>query len=438
MTVAAPHKIPAQGPAVRGAMLWPDGGRVDPSETIPQNRRSCVAPRPRQNENASVSDALSLTIWCPLAYHDRVQGVLAAFGAQVDADIKSSAGGPADFAAAANAPSLVFFDDLAGSLAATYGAQETPSTQTTRPMGDVVKDWRAQSEALLKAVRGAKAHITLIPAAKLLEQPKIVAQALAGRYGLALEGDLPAATSGRIYAQAPHFALMAAVISQTTPKIATLAKQLSKACPDGTADLPQDQTPDALQVLLAQVGGQAVAGDGAMMSDHDQDLRRVETLAQATIERLRDQIDEAKVGLLEREAQTTRLSDEAAQHDAAATYLREELIRREATYSAHLVEMGVLRASAFKLECSRKASSLKGNRLERDLRSLSRNLKMRDDRIAGLATALHGYEDEALGLRGEVEALRSEVDGLRRSTSWRLTAPVRAVSLLARRVLRRG
>jgi hypothetical protein len=37
------------------------------------------------------------------------------------------------------------------------------------------------------------------------------------------------------------------------------------------------------------------------------------------------------------------------------------------------------------------------------------------------------------GLRGEADALRREADALRASRSWRITAPLRAVSRIVRR-----
>lgn len=424
MTAAFLQDMPATAPAVPAVVLWPDGGRVDPGETIPQNPSTAVAHDgaasiPCASENASVSDALSLTIWCPRAFHASLQAVLAPFGTRIDADVKASGGEVAEFAASANAPCLVFFEDLAGCLADTYSGLSDDTGESLRPVADVVKDWRAQSDALLKAVRGAKAHITLIPAEVLATQPARVAQAIAGRYGLALEGGGGNAVEVVASGQAPHFALMADAIAQTAPKIATLTSQLAEACLDGTGE----EGAANLRHLLAQAG--------AERAQYDQDLARVKALSETTIQRLRHQVDAAQLALLERDAQTTRLSEDAAQHDAAATYLKEELMRRETTYSALWAEMGVLRAAAVKTEFSRKASSERGHRLERDVSSLARNIRMRDDRIAGLATALHGYEDEALQLRAEVEALR-------RSTSWRLTAPVRGLSLLARKILRRG
>lgn len=434
MTAASPQTMPTQVHTIPAAVLWPDGARVDPSETIPQNPSTAVADGdtvriPCASENASVSDVLSLNIWCPTVYHDRLQAVLAPFGARVDADLKPSAGGMADFAAAANAPSLVFFDDLSGCLAATYGDPQPQAATALRPVGDVVQDWRGQSEALLKAVRGAKAHITLIPASALSEQPQITTQAIALRYGLPLDAGAVAQVTppAHMRGQAPHFALMADAIAQTAPEIGTLLAQLSSESLKGTAYLPQPQSPEVLQRLLIEAG----CAREALSQQHDQDLARVETLAETTIQRLRHQVDGAQLSLLERDAQATRLAEEAAQHDAAATYLKEELTRRETTYSSQSAELGVLRATAVTLEAARKATSAKGNRLERDLSGLARNIRMRDERIAGLATALHGYEDEAL-------ALREEVAQLRQSTSWRLTAPVRALSRLARKVLRRG
>jgi hypothetical protein len=46
---------------------------------------------------------------------------------------------------------------------------------------------------------------------------------------------------------------------------------------------------------------------------------------------------------------------------------------------------------------------------------------------------IDGLRGEDDALRGEVDRLRGEVDALKASTSWRITAPLRAVRLIGRR-----
>jgi hypothetical protein len=298
----------------------------------------------------------------------------------------------------------------------------------------LVADWTRECEALLAAARAARGHITLVPAAALLDRPAAVAQAIASRYKLPFAvDDLPQVEPDAVpKGEPPHFALMASAIAQTGPAVTDLLDQLSKASLEVPgADLRRQQTPGVMQRLLIEADALHRAERDGLRREHDRDLRRVEALAEARIQRLRHQADSARLALLERDALSVRLSEEAAQNDAAANYLKEELTRRETTYAAQSAEVNVLRAASRQLENSRKASSVKGNQLEHDVDALTRNIQMRDDRISGLASALHGYEDEALALRDEVAALR-------RSTSWRLTAPVRGFSMVVRKVLRRG
>lgn len=447
MTSATLRQPSARPTLPPGAVLWPGEEPLDPGQTIPQNRpkhgaTGGAAAVHLPTETAALTDALSLNIWCPPAYQPRLEAVLLPFAEQIEANLKADTGDDTDlaaFAAAANEPSLVFFDGLSDVLAAALGGQRLESAEAElpvlpRPVADVVGDWCAQGEALLAAVRGARKHITLIPAAALLEQPQMVIEAIAGRYGLPFDAGVmpPAAELAVPKGQPPHFALMAGAIGQTSTRIAKMLDQLAEESLEMPGFDPRRQSsPAVLQRLLIEADALHRAERDALHMQHDRDLRRVEMLAETRIQRLRHQADAARLALLERDALSTRLSEEAAQNDAAATYLKEELTRREATYAAQTAEIDVLRAAASQLETARKAVSLKGNRLERDVDSLARNIQMRDDRIAGLASALHGYEDEALALRDEVAALR-------RSTSWRLTAPVRGVSLVLRKILRRG
>lgn len=447
MTAASLHHPLSTAHPVPVALLWPQDAPLDPGQSIPQNRPNGVAtggagPVHSSIEIAALTEALSLNIWCPPAYQARLETVLLPFGDRIEPVLKTGEGAepdPAEFAAAANEPSLVFFGGLSDTLAGHLAAQSTVEDEETlpilpRPVPDIVQEWCAQSEALLAAVRGARKHITLIPAEALLDRPEAVAEAIAKRYGLPFEPTQVSQSTPQAVprGQPPHFALMASSIAQTAPQIGALLDQLAEASLDVPgSDLRRQQSPAVLQRLLIEADALHRAERDSLRQDHDRDLRRVEALAEARMQRLRHQADAARLALLERDVLSTRLSEEAAQNDAAANYLKEELTRREAVYVAQAAEINLLRATATQLETERKAVSRKGNRLERDVDSLSRNIQMRDERIAGLAQALVGYEDEALALRDEVVALRQ-------STSWRLTAPVRGISIVLRKILRRG
>jgi len=454
MTAASLHHPVSTANPAPVALLWPQDAPLDPGQSIPQNRPNGAAaggadPVPSPIEIAALTETLTLNIWCPPAYQARLETVLLPFGDRIEAVMKMGEGAepdPAEFTAAANEPSLVFFGGLSDTLAMQLAAQTHAEGGEDlpilpRPVPDIVQDWCAQSEALLAAVQGARKHITLIPAETLLDRPEAVTEAVARRYGLPFEPrDMAQSVTQAVpRGQPPHFALMASSIAQTAPKIGMVLDQLAEASLEVPgSDLRRQQSPAVLQRLLIEADTLHGAERNSLRQEYDRDLRRVEALAEARLQRLRHQADAARLALLERDVLSTRLSEEAAQNDAAASYLKEELTRREATYAAQVAEIDLLRATATQLETARKAVSLKGNRLERDVGSLSRNIQMRDDRIAGLAQALVGYEDEALALRDEVAGLHDEVSALRRSTSWRLTAPVRGVSLVLRKILRRG
>lgn len=53
--------------------------------------------------------------------------------------------------------------------------------------------------------------------------------------------------------------------------------------------------------------------------------------------------------------------------------------------------------------------------------------------IARLAADIRARDAELVALRGELRAAREEIAALRGSTSWRITAPVRAVIRALRR-----
>lgn len=447
MTAANLHSTPSTAGPMPLALLLRGDAPLDPGLSIPQNRPDGAAlpgaaPYVSPRDIVDVTEALSVNIWCPAAYQARLESVLLPFGTRIAPEIRAVEGeapDPAEFAADANTPGLVFFGGLSDHLAAELAAQSAAEAEAgppvlPRPVPDLVAEWCTQGEALLKAVQDTRGHITLIPALALLLRPEAVAEAVARRYGLTLETGEATPMEAQLvpHGQPPHFALMAASVTQTAPKVRSLLEALAEASLEVPGvDLRQPYGPAAQQRLLIEADALHRKERDALRQSHDRDLRRVEVQAEARVQRLRHQADAARLALLERDVLSTRLSETAAQNDAAATYLREELTRREAAYAAQSAEIEVLRAATTQLEAERKAVSLKGNRLERDVDSLTRNIQMRDDRIAGLAEALVSYEDEALALRDEVAALR-------RSTSWRLTKPVRGVSLLLRKILRRG
>lgn len=445
------HPHPAPLPA---GLIWP-GQALDPASTIPQNRpegtsvvgapsvdlpyRSAALADPSSHTNpATVPQAVFLRVACPAAYHAPLQAVIQALGSAVTADVAE---------VHANAD-LVFFSNLAEVLAQELAQDPDGAGAAPRPIRDIVTTWQASVRAVLDAVsdRGGDGPVVM-PAAVLGGNIDGVRAAIAAAFDLAeaspdVLADALLRPEFETPKVGPQFTLMAAAIAQTTPQVGTVLDRLAQVQVDvaqgndapgssGLHRLRPDHSPTVMQDLLRAADALHSAEREALSRAHTADLHRVETAAETAAKRLRAQADAARAALLDREAMSNRLSEDAAQHDAAATFLKEELTRRETVYSAQSTEVTALRQSEAQLEAARKATSLKGNRLEGDVAVLTRNIQMRDARIAGLAEALHGFEDEALELRAEVAALR-------RSTSWRLTAPVRAISVVLRKILRRG
>lgn len=413
---------------------------LDPAAPSLQNPATGVVPgRFASVESHFLTDCLSLTVWCPDGYHARLEAVVRPFGDRIAAQMVEAEGLP-DLDVSDNAPRLIVVPGLADVMSGALADQRVDAETGAAPEGlppdlqEMVARWRQQAEAVLEAVREARGHVTLLAAEALLGPLGPVRQALAARYNLPLDPQADDDDFGGPVAegQSPAVALMAGAVAAQNAQVMALLDRLEVAVlkVDGI-DLRVPQASDRMQALLLAADTMHRAEREAQARTHAQDLHRIEAQAEANIQRLRHLADEARLKLLQREAETRRLSEDAQQSTAATEYLKEELTRRETTYSAQSSEVAMLRHEAEQLEIARKSVSLKGNRLDREVEALARNIALRDDRIQGLAQAVVGYEDEALALRAEVEALR-------RSTSWRLTAPVRGVSIVLRKILGRG
>ncbi len=450
MTSLSTPKGPSRPRPVPPGLLQQEPS-LDPAPLIPQNPATgpaavAVPGRFASVESHSLTDCLSLTVWCPEAYHARLEEALRPFGDQIAAEV-AVADSVESVEASDNQPRLIVVPQLADALSLALADQrrdpESGAEPETLPppLTEVIEGWCVQIEAVLAQVRDARGHITLLAARALGGALAPVQAALATRYDLSIEipSEGPVSAPDVQGAQTPAIALMADAVAQSHPRVQDVLARLDAAVlkVEGV-DLRAAHDPGAQQALLLAADTLYRSERETLSRAHARDLHRVETQAEANIQRLRHVADEARLQLLQREAETRRLSEDAQQTSAAASYFKDELNRRETTYSAQSTEMALLRREAVQLEIARKSVSEKGNRLDREMEVMARNIAMRDDRIQGLAQAVVGYEDEALALRGEAEALRAEVEALRRSTSWKLTAPVRAVSLVLRRVLRRG
>lgn len=386
----------------------------------------------------AVTEALSLTIWCPEAYRPAVEQCLAVFGDRIVPDYHTldGAGALADLTAAANAPALMIYDDLADVLARRMApVREDPDhIAPVQTLPEAVTRWTTDGQALLAAFRKARRHITLLPARALITHPAQSRAALAQRYDLPLPNEGSEAVTEPVLpfaGQSPHVVLMANAVLMSAPEAAAARDRLEAvSLPVDGYSAAASAGPEVMSDLLAQVMTFQLGEREAVERAHRLEVRRLEAQTEEITHQLRVQADTADMRLLEREAASVRMVEQAAQHEAATTILQDELVRCKAQLAGHDEELSVLRAAHQQLESTRAALHGKVQTQERDIAAMAREIATRDERIRGMAAGMMRHEEEALTLRNEVAALR-------RSTSWKITGPLRRVIRLTRRIFRR-
>ena len=244
----------------------------------------------------------------------------------------------------------------------------------------------------------------------------------------------------------PEARLVAAVLMQTQRAARDMHGHLEAASPPRVAE--GSPTGYTLQAVLAEV---AAARDQAVVQNDRQHalvLRRYEMRAETEAQTARRQADALAERIATLEARLAAAvaagaaaADQAARHQAAtaeAVHRAETLQDRNTTLEGALAEAARDHAAASAAAAAAasglalQAAEIAGLREDleaairdgaagmADIGRLARDIALRDGRIRLLAEALQRAEDEA--------------DALRASHSWRVTAPLRALSQAARRL----
>lgn len=231
--------------------------------------------------------------------------------------------------------------------------------------------WMTLCEAILTHQAGRRRRLALAPAGRIAD-PATLAAALQSCLGLQLPALSEGAETG-FPAPPPAARALAETILQTSDRGRQMADRLeaaSLALPEGEA--PTDPFSDL------------EAATRAASRHHALDLRRREIAAEITAQEARHREDGLAAELAKAKAEASRLAEELADARAAAT-------TSTATLMAQI-----------------EAASQRATMAEGESADLAKELRERDTRMAELA---------------------QEVQDLRASTSWRVTGPLRAVSL---------
>jgi hypothetical protein len=284
--------------------------------------------------------------------------------------------------------------------------------------------WTALAEALLAAWARQRRQMLLLPAADLAADlapdpeagpagplPDGPLALLADRTGLRADPGDDAAPVPE--PPPPEARLAAAVLLQTLAPLRALHDRLAAASlPRQGADLPDPATPEALCAAL-DAGRRALQARDRM---HGLELRRHEMAAEAAAQQARRQIDAAEAAVLAEAGRLAAILDEIEADRAAALRAQAEAkAAREAEVAQQSTaqEVALARLAAGLAA----AEGLAAARLD-EAGQLARDIALRDDRIRRLAEALQQAE--------------ADLGHLRASHSWRVTAPLRALSRAAR------
>jgi hypothetical protein len=373
---------------------------------------------------------------------------------------------------------LVLWPDPAQAVAAAL-AQSPPAD-----LGRTLAVWAAVMGALLDLWGAERRRLMLWSAADAAEMPG----ALAGLLGLAEPVEPPADTSDPPrFRLAPAPAWLAATTAlQVSPALRALAGRAEAASLPRSPDLPAPGSPDQLTRAVAALAEEpdrlrrAHAQDlrrQAMQAEADQQEARARTdllaaaLAQATAEtqaaiRAAADLDQglraeiasltATLGQVRSQAEADGAARDAARDAALAQataetqaairaaadldqglraeiasltaalgQVRSQAEAHDAARDAALAEMLAALRAGQAADLAQAEAALTEARTEAqghlaEIGRLARDIGQRDQRIGTLAQSLRAAEDE--------------VAALRNSTSWRLTAPLRGVSLGLRRL----
>ena len=404
--------------------------------------------------------AAALHLWGPpaltAALADRL-GPLAAvrlrgdpLGGQLSSLLAGNAVEPPDLALPPGAMGLVLYSGLAEVL-----AEVLPGS------GDAARGvavWTALSGALLAVWARQRRQMLLLPAADLAAdladpQPDGPLAVLATLTGLAPFAQV--GTAALPQAVAPEMRLAAAALLQTLAPARALHDRLAAASlPRQAPGLPDPAAPEALRDALEE-GMRALQ---MRERAHALALRRHETAAETALQQARREIEAAtaqpaaaqdasragaateaaRLAAILAEIEADRVGTAQMQATARATREAEFALqaqdaadRQAAQAATHEAEMALHADEATRMLAAQAAAlarlgagletaeALAAARLD-EAGQLARDIAARDDRIRRLAEALQHVEDDTAQLRS--------------SHSWRVTAPLRALSRAARKL----
>jgi len=376
--------------------------------------------------------AAALHLWGPpaltAALADRL-GPLAAvrlrgdpLGGQLSSLLAGNAVEPPDLALPPGAMGLVLYSGLAEVL-----AEVLPGS------GDAARGvavWTALSRALLAVWARQRRQTLLLPAADLavdLAEPQPDGPLAVLATLTALVPFAQAGTAALPQAVAPEMRLAAAALLQTLAPARALHDRLAAAGrPRQVPGLPDPAASEALRNALEE-GLRALQ---ARERAHALALRRHEMAAETALHQARREIEADRAGTAQmqttaraaREAEFALQTRDAAHKLAAqaATHQAETALRADETARMLAAQASALARLGAGIET---AEALAAARLD-EAGHLARDIAARDDRIRRLAEALQHVEDEAAQLRA--------------SHSWRVTAPLRALSRAARKLRPQG
>lgn len=260
---------------------------------------------------------------------------------------------------------VVFFPSCTEDLQRRLGQGDAPEASLLA--------WCTMAERILAWRRQDRERVALVPLAAAAERPEEVVSALSRYLPVAFERtETPAGPSdGQLAGEDSFLRLIAEAMQRGHPDVGPLAAELeASSLPVGPA-APADRYGDDLDLLFRQ-------------AVEDRTAREAETAeARSVIAELRQELAEriAELEEVRSEAGTARaLQDEVARLEKKAAWLRGELSEARATASRRQTRIA---------EADAKVSTLKV----------------------------------------QLEEARTQIADLRASRSWRLTAPVRALSM---------
>jgi hypothetical protein len=396
-----------------------------------------------------LSNIPSVSIWCPPTYQTHLDSICNVLEGRLNLETHVHEGQDCSaietaLTAAPDRHVVIFYESLADALNRELGHLGRDATGENQPRIVVaLEEWIAGNAALSALFYRHRQRVTLLPALGLLQAPGSVRDLLAARFceGGVPEWDSMPVTEALLPPSVdPQFALMASAILQTAPDAQDARDQIEAiSTPLEGVDPQLLNTPRTLERLLSEARSGSAPGFGVRARERHEDiaaqggedsaldLRRLQARHAQDLAALRRQSDALQIRLLDAVAQQTQLSDLAEQKQAEAAALR-DLYQRDA-----------------------KERDALGPQVEQLTPQLDTERAAFDDLTRRYDETRSGLERQIAGQMADIAALARDVqdrdravtdaqnlyDGLVRSSSWRITRPIRVIVRGLRRIVRR-